>query len=142
MDIKGLLEDPRVKQLVKLVKFGITGVMNTAVDFLVYTLLVSFFSMGLYVSQIISYSCVMLNSYVVNRKWTFSTQNGFFSGELVRFIVLNLSMMLLGMGIIYVCTQKLMLHKLVAKLISTLLVLIINFLISNFWVFRSRSDSQ
>ena len=142
MDIKGLLEDPRVKQLVKLVKFGITGVMNTAVDFLVYTLLVSFFSMGLYVSQIISYSCGMLNSYVVNRKWTFSTQNGFFSGELVRFIVLNLSMMLLGMGIIYVCTQKLMLHKLVAKLISTLLVLIINFLISNFWVFRSRSDSQ
>lgn len=142
MDIKGLLEDPRVKQLVKLVKFGITGVMNTAVDFLVYTLLVSFFSMGLYVSQIISYSCGMLNSYVVNRKWTFSTKNGFFSGELVRFIVLNLSMMLLGMGIIYVCTQKLMLHKLVAKLISTLLVLIINFLISNFWVFRSRSDSQ
>ena len=142
MDIKGLLEDPRVKQLVKLVKFGITGVMNTSVDFLVYTLLVSFFSMGLYVSQIISYSCGMLNSYVVNRKWTFSTQNGFFSGELVRFIVLNLSMMLLGMGIIYVCTQKLMLHKLVAKLISTLLVLIINFLISNFWVFRSRSDSQ
>lgn len=142
MDIKGLLEDPRVKQLVKLVKFGITGVMNTAVDFWVYTLLVSFFSMGLYVSQIISYSCGMLNSYVVNRKWTFSTQNGFFSGELVRFIVLNLSMMLLGMGIIYVCTQKLMFHKLVAKLISTLLVLIINFLISNFWVFRSRSDSQ
>ena len=142
MDIKGLLEDPRVKQLVKLVKFGITGVMNTAVDFLVYTLLVSFFSMGLYVSQIISYSCGMLNSYVVNRKWTFSTQNGFFSGELVRFIVLNLSMMLLGMGISYVCTQKRMLHKLVAKLISTLLVLIINFLISNFWVFRSRSDSQ
>lgn len=142
MDIKGLLEDPRVKQLVKLVKFGITGVMNTAVDFLVYTLLVSFFSMGLYVSQIISYSCGMLNSYVVNRKWTFSTKNGFFSGELVRFIVLNLSMMLLGMGIIYVCTQKLMFHKLVAKLISTLLVLIINFLISNFWVFRSRSDSQ
>ena len=142
MDIKGLLEDPRVKQLVKLVKFGITGVMNTAVDFLVYTLLVSFFSMGLYVSQIISYSCGMLNSYVVNRKWTFSTKNGFFSGDLVRFIVLNLSMMLLGMGIIYVCTQKLMFHKLVAKLISTLLVLIINFLISNFWVFRSRSDSQ
>lgn len=139
LDIRHLLEDPRAKQLLKLIKFGITGVMNTVVDFLVYTLLVSFFSMGLYVSQVISYSCGMLNSYIINRKWTFSTKNGFFSWELVRFVLLNLFMMFLGMGIIYICVQKLMLHELVAKLISTALVLLINFFVSNFWVFRSRS---
>lgn len=142
MDMKRLMDDPRTKQLIKLVKFGITGVMNTAVDFLVYTLLVSFFSVGLYLSQIISYSCGMLNSYIVNRKWTFSTQNGFFSQELLRFILLNLSMMLLGMGIIYLCTQKLLLHRLAAKLISTLLVLAVNFLISNFWVFRPQDKGH
>ena len=139
MDIKRLLEDPRVRQLYKLIKFGIVGVMNTAVDFLVYTLLVSVFGWGLYISQVISYSCGMLNSYVINRKWTFSTENGFFSWELVRFVLLNLSMMLLGMAIIWFCTQHLLLHKLVAKLISTVLVLIVNFLVSNFWVFRSKS---
>ena len=139
MDIKRLLEDPRVRQLYKLIKFGIVGVMNTAVDFLVYTLRVSVFGWGLYISQVISYSCGMLNSYVINRKWTFSTENGFFSWELVRFVLLNLSMMLLGMAIIWFCTQHLLLHKLVAKLISTVLVLIVNFLVSNFWVFRSKS---
>lgn len=133
------MEDPRIQQLYKLFKFGIVGVMNTAVDFLVYTVLVSVLGWGLYVSQVISYSCGMLNSYVINRKWTFSTKNGFFSWELVRFILLNLSMMLLGMAIIWFCTQQLMLHKLVAKLISTVLVLVVNFLVSNFWVFRSKS---
>ena len=133
------MEDPRIQQLYKLYKFGMVGVMNTAVDFLVYTVLVSVLGWGLYVSQVISYSCGMLNSYVINRKWTFSTKNGFFSWELVRFILLNLSMMLLGMAIIWFCTQQLMLHKLVAKLISTVLVLVVNFLVSNFWVFRSKS---
>ena len=48
-------------------------------------------------------------------------------------------MMLLGMIIIWGCTEHLMLHKLIAKLISTVLVLVINFLVSNFWVFRSKS---
>jgi len=139
LEFKRLLEDPRAAQLLKLIKFGIVGVMNTAVDFLVYTLLVSVLGWGLYISQVISYSCGMLNSYGINRKWTFSTKNGFFSGELVRFILLNLSMMLLGMAIIWFCTQHLLLHKLVAKLISTVLVLVVNFLVSNFWVFRSKS---
>ena len=46
-------------------------------------------------------------------------------------ILLNLSMMLLGMIIIWVCTEHLMLHKLIAKLISTVLVLVINFLALN-----------
>ena len=93
-------------EIKKLLKFGITGVMNTAVDFVVYTVLVSVCSMGLYVSQVISYCCGMLNSYAVNRKWTFDTKNGFFSLELVKFVALNLAMMLLGMGIIYLCHTR------------------------------------
>ena len=66
-------------EIKKILKFGVTGVMNTAVDFVVYTVLVSVCGMGLYVSQMISYCCGMLNSYVINRKWTFDTRNGFFN---------------------------------------------------------------
>ena len=127
-------------EIKKFLKFGITGVMNTAVDFLVYTLLVSVCGMGLYVSQVISYCCGMLNSYVINRKWTFSTKNGFFSLELVKFVILNLAMMLLGMGIIYLAAERLGLHKLIGKLISTVLVMVINFVISNLWVFRPKGE--
>lgn len=129
-------------EIKRLLKFGITGVMNTAVDFVVYTVLVSVCSMGLYVSQVISYCCGMLNSYAVNRKWTFDTKNGFFSLELVKFVVLNLAMMLLGMGIIYLCVEQLGLHKLLGKLISTVLVMAINFVLSNFWVFRNKGTTQ
>lgn len=129
-------------EIKKFLKFGITGVMNTAVDFVVYTLLISLCGMGLYVSQVISYCCGMLNSYIVNRKWTFSTKNGFFSLELVKFIVLNLAMMLLGMGIIFLCVERAGFHKLLGKLISTVLVMIVNFVISNFWVFRPKKDSD
>ncbi|MCI9458585.1 MAG: GtrA family protein [Oscillospiraceae bacterium] len=129
-------------EIKKILKFGVTGVMNTAVDFVVYTVLVSVCGMGLYVSQMISYCCGMLNSYVINRKWTFDTRNGFFSLELVKFVVLNLAMMLLGMGIIYLCVEQLGLHKLLGKLISTVLVMAINFVLSNFWVFRNKGTTQ
>ena len=109
---------------------------------MVYTVLVSVCGMGLYLSQVISYCCGMLNSYIVNRKWTFDTKNGFFSLELVKFVVLNLAMMLLGMGIIYLCVERLGLHKLLGKLISTVLVMVINFAVSNFWVFRKKGTTQ
>ncbi len=127
-------------EIKKLFKFGITGIMNTVVDFAVYTVLVSLVGMGLYVSQVISYCCGMLNSYAVNRKWTFDTKNGFFSLELVKFIVLNLAMMLLGMGIIYLCVEQMGFHKLVGKLVSTVLVMAINFVVSNLWVFRNKGE--
>jgi putative flippase GtrA len=127
-------------EIKKLFKFGITGIMNTVVDFAVYTVLVSLAGMGLYVSQVISYCCGMLNSYAVNRKWTFDTKNGFFSLELVKFIVLNLAMMLLGMGIIYLCVEQMGFHKLVGKLVSTVLVMAINFVVSNLWVFRNKGE--
>lgn len=127
-------------EIKKLFKFGITGIMNTVVDFAVYTVLVSLAGMGLYVSQVISYCCGMLNSYAVNRKWTFDTKNGFFSLELVKFIVLNLAMMLLGMGIIYLCVEQMGFRKLVGKLVSTVLVMAINFVVSNLWVFRNKGE--
>lgn len=129
-------------EIKKFLKFGITGVMNTVVDFAVYTVLVSLTGMGLYVPQVISYCCGMLNSYIVNRKWTFDTQNGFFSLELVKFIVLNLAMMLLGMGIIYLCVEQMGFHKLAGKLVSTVLVMAINFVVSNLWVFRNKNKGK
>ncbi len=126
------------RELWRFVKFGITGVMNTLVDFGVYTLLVELFSVNMYVAQIISYCCGMLNSYLVNRKWTFKTQSKVVSGELWRFILLNLSMMLLGMGVIWLGTQWLHCSPVLAKLLSSGVTLVVNFLVSNFWVFRNK----
>lgn len=123
-------------EFLKLVKFGITGVANTLVDYLVFTLLTALFGVNLYLAQVCSYSAGMLNSYLVNRSWTFRTKQKFFGGQLLRFIITNGAVLLLSIGLLKVFTEFWSWPVLFAKLAVVCVTLVVNFVISRLWVFR------
>lgn len=129
---KGIL-----KECAKFIKFGITGVINTAVDFAVFWLL-SLLGVNQYLSQIISYSCGMLNSYILNRSWTFESKSGFFGKQLFRFIAANILMLLISLAVLGVGTAALSLPKLAAKLIATAFTMCGGFLLNRLWVFKEK----
>ncbi|MCK4764974.1 MAG: GtrA family protein [Candidatus Aminicenantes bacterium] len=56
--------------ILQFIKFNIVGIMNTAVDFTIFTLLI-YLSLHHMISQVISYSCGVVNSYLWNKFWTF-----------------------------------------------------------------------
>ena len=118
----------------KLVKFGITGVMNTAVDFAVFILL-GYIGVPTYPAQAVSYSCGMMNSYIVNRSWTFKSKGRFWSKELIRFVASNMIQMLLSIAVMWVFISKIGMIKIVAKIFATVIILLIGFLINRIWVF-------
>lgn len=136
--LRALLQGDNLK---KFVKFAITGVGNTLVDLILFRVLYTHLGVNLYLSQVCSYSAGMLNSYVVNRSWTFQTKERFFSGEMVRFLTLGGLMLALSTGLLYLFTH-LGLSGMIAKLITTGLVLVVNFLLSKLWVFRSQQKSR
>ena len=121
----------------KLIKFGITGVMNTAVDFIVF-LLLTHSGINIYLSQTISYGCGMLNSYIVNRSWTFKAKGRFFGGQMVRFTAANLTLMVLSVGLMWVFTVQLGFAKIVAKLFTTAIIMLAGFAVNRLWVFKER----
>ena len=120
-------------ELWRFIKFGITGVMNTFVDFAVFWVL-SYLGANQYFAQTISYSCGMLNSYIVNRSWTFRSENKFFSKQMLRFAVVNLSLLLLSLGVLLVC-GRLGYAKLIAKLCATAVTMVVGFVVNRLWVF-------
>ncbi|MPN35710.1 hypothetical protein SDC9_183208 [bioreactor metagenome] len=117
----------------RFIKFGLTGVMNTLVDYTVFVVL-SYLGGNVYISQVISYSCGMLNSYVVNRSWTFGSKKGFFSAQMIRFVVVNLSLLLLSLGVLWIGAQ-LGYGKLISKLGATVVTLVLGFVVNRLWVF-------
>ena len=129
-------DDPRLQELRRFVKFGLTGVMNTAVDFLVFSVL-SWFGVNLYLSQVVSYAAGMLNSYAVNRSWTFHATGRFFGPQMRRFLIGNLSLLALSLGILRLATGPLGLPRFVAKLCATAVTMVLGFLLNRLWVFRS-----
>src|SRR5437899_3112130 len=57
--------------LIQFVKFGIVGVSNTLLTFAVYTLLLKAFGVWYLAASAIGFAVGTVNSFLLNRRWTF-----------------------------------------------------------------------
>ncbi|OKP73804.1 hypothetical protein A3844_27285 [Paenibacillus helianthi] len=124
---------------VQFLKFNAVGLLNTLIDFAVFTLLHSLGMMNT-PAQIISYSTGTANSFIWNKKVTFKdhnrgSQDGFDRMQLVRFIVLNLVVLGISVLLMHLLTDRFGLQVLIAKVLVTGVTVIINFFGSRKWVF-------
>ncbi|AFK85385.1 GtrA family protein [Thermoanaerobacterium saccharolyticum JW/SL-YS485] len=118
---------------VQFIKFNLVGIVNTLVDFSVFTVL-TFFGMYYMAAQVISYSCGVVNSFIMNKYWTFgdkSTPHGY---EVFKFIAVNGVSLAVSLSILY--PLKPILGVISAKVIATLFSMMINFVGSKLWVFK------
>lgn len=117
-------------------KFCVTGGLNTIIDFAVTTLLNVLLHININIAKTVGYLCGMANSFVVNKKWTFKTDNKDTKKELVKFVAVNICMLGLSLLLINAFKSALQIGDTFANVLSTGIVMIINFLVSNFWVFK------
>lgn len=128
--------EKKTQEIEKVGKFALVGVVNTLLDMGLFALLAQLLGVNVYLSQCISFSAGVLNSYLINRSWTFRTKEAFWSPALVRFLLLNVAMLAVSTAIIWLFYDLLGIHKLIAKVISTGCTLVVSFLINRLWVFR------
>ena len=125
------------RSVIQFIKFNCVGVLNTLVDFAVYTLLCN---LGLYymLSQVISYSCGMVNSYVCNRLWTFREERGRTRGEFLKFALVNLASLGVSLGVLWLCRNVLGIQSdLWCKAVATPASVLVNFIGNKLFVFKS-----
>ena len=155
------------RSIVQFIKFALVGVMNTLVDFLVYTLLVLLFGvddafmLGLF--TLIAYACGVLNSFILNSRWTFREEYKSTSREKLLFVVINLVSWLVSYGLTWLFTnyvfegsglaysiariinytspdQLAKVVSILAKLLATPIVIIVNFIGNKLFVFTGKAD--
>lgn len=129
----------RNEGFIQFLKFNAVGLLNTLIDFAVFTLL---HSLGMVntPAQIISYSAGTANSFFWNKKVTFRDKDGgskdsFDRMQLVRFIVLNLVVLGISVLLMHLLTDQLGIQVLISKVLVTFVTVIINFIGSRKWVF-------
>ncbi|NQX48852.1 GtrA family protein [Paenibacillus tritici] len=125
--------------IIQFLKFNAVGLLNTLIDFAIFTLLHSI-GMVNTPAQIISYSAGTANSFFWNKKVTFRDRDRGNAGrfdrmQLVRFIVLNLLVLGISVVLIHLLTDRLGVQVLMAKVLVTFITVIINFFGSRKWVF-------
>lgn len=121
------------KRFLEFMRFCLVGAVNTGVDFTVFTVL-SNMGVLLLVAQCVSYTCGVLNSFLLNRTWTFR-RHGQSTGQLIRFLALNLGTLTITYGLLVYFHNSLAWPLLVCKLLATGASLGINYIGSRLWIF-------
>ncbi|HHY44335.1 MAG TPA: GtrA family protein [Firmicutes bacterium] len=126
----------------RFVRFGITGALNTAVDFGLFYVLAHVLGVNVYLSQFLSYSAATVNSYIINKRWTFRQKDPYTEAEFARFVAVNVASLSASLLCLRVLHGSLRLQKMVAKLLTACVTVPINYLGSRFWVFERGKEAE
>jgi putative flippase GtrA len=125
----------RAPVVVQFIKFGLVGVSNTVLTFLVYTLLLKVFGVWYLLASAIGFIVGATNGFLLNRRWTFAEHVGD-SLTPVRWAVVQG----FGLGVdellLYVFVHDANLDKLLAQAFATIVVTVSTFFVNRAWTFR------
>lgn len=120
--------------VIRFIKFGMVGVINTLVNWIIFFILNA---LGMYyiLANIIAYILGTVNSYLWNTLWVFKYKDKASTETTIKFIILNLIGLGLNTGILYVLVDLYNLNKFIGLVITTAIVMIINYIVNKLWVF-------
>ena len=120
--------------LIRFIKFGMVGVLNTLVNWVIFFILNA---LGMYyiLANIIAYILGTVNSYLWNTLWVFKYKDKASTETTIKFIILNLIGLGLNTGILYVLVDLCNLNKFIGLVTTTAIVMIINYIVNKLWVF-------
>ncbi len=125
--------------VVQFVKFGIVGVSNTALTFIVYTLLLKVFGVWYIAASAIGFVVGAVNGFLLNRRWTFAGHVGDALTP-VRWAVVQGGGLGINLGLLYVLVHDAGLDKLLAQAAATVVVTVSTFVVNRAWTFRHEPE--
>lgn len=119
-----------------LVRFAVIGLVTTTLDLVLFSLLAAGAGVPAVAANVVSYSCGIVTSFVLNRSWTFGVARDApgVRRHATRFLASNIAGLLLSS--VLVGLLVLVLPDVAAKIVSVPLVFVWNYGLARFWVFR------
>lgn len=130
----------RLPFVAQFLKFGIVGVANTLLTFLVFTLLVKVFGVWYIAASAIGFFAGACNGFLLNRSWTFKGHRGG-SLAVLRWAVVQGLGLLADLGLIYLFVNEGGLSKLIGQALAIGLVVGATFYANRTWTFRMHEVS-
>lgn len=121
--------------------FGVTGVMNTALDYGIYVLLLATTKLPIEVCHACGYVAGIVCSFLMNRTVTFRAKGGDGVGQASRFLICNAAALVISTIMINQLNKYLNVSEYLIRIPVTVITAVINYFLYNFFVFRKKEKS-
>ena len=137
----------KIKELIKkydeIISYLIFGVLTTLVSLLTYYLLVyTLFDpnkvLELQITNVIAWIVSVTFAYFTNRKYVFKTKEELSFKEAVKFYLSRVTTLIIDMLMMYILVSVLRFNDKIVKLIVQVVVVILNYVLSKFIVFKKK----
>ena len=135
------------KKYEELINYLIIGILTTVVSLATYylltlTILDAENKVYLQIANIISWLASVTFAYFNNRKYVFKVKNKSNIKECLNFYISRISTLLIDMIIMYIFVSILKFDNKIVKLIAQVVIIILNYILSKFIVFKSSKEVE
>lgn len=135
------------KKYEELINYLIIGILTTVVSLATYylltlTILDANNKVYLQIANIISWLASVTFAYFTNRKYVFKVKNKSNIKECLNFYISRISTLLIDMIIMYIFVSILKFDNKIVKLIAQVVIIILNYILSKFIVFKSSKEVE
>ncbi|MBQ8922854.1 MAG: GtrA family protein [Oscillospiraceae bacterium] len=137
---KELSEQTR-RQIMQFVKFGMVGVMNTAISLIVYYAVILFRRDWYLIGSIAGFFVSVLNAYYWNSRFVFRKQDDRLRTLLRTYLAYGTNL-LLGTVLLWLLVERLGISPFLAPFINLIITIPLNFVLNKFWVMKKQPQKE
>lgn len=120
----------------EIIKFSLSSIISFLTDFLLYTILI-LVQQNIILANIIARVCSATINYIMNKKYVFKNKEST-SKSLKSYILLALLILILNTTILNILVNQLFIDKLLAKIITEILLFILSWLVQKNIIFKNK----
>ena len=121
----------------EIILYGIFGVLTTVVNFLVFKVCADLIKTSTVLSTAVAWFISVVFAYITNRVWVFESKEKNTLKESSNFFMCRAGTGILDVIIMYITVDIFFWNKDLMKILSNILVIIINYIASKIFVFKN-----
>ncbi len=116
------------KLIKQIIRFSVVGGLAFLIDYSLLYAFTEFLKIHYLISSIISFSVSVIFNYVLSVKWVFDVNKKQDIKEFIKFIIFSVIGLIINSILMYIQVDIMGIHYMIAKLFSTIIVMIYNFI--------------
>jgi len=136
-----------IKKLIEMkevILYLVFGVLTTLVYFIVYTVCTRLISIDIFTSSVIAWILSVTFAYITNKAYVFESKElsqKMLIREISAFFIARVFSLAVDLSIMYIGVNLLFMFDMYVKLISQVFVVIMNYLLSKFLIFKKEDHN-